>query len=97
MPAKLSEKIRPTVIAGLAKLVELVKKYAAPMYAPTAAGARCDRPVRARAKITRTRPTVATTSESQWAPVALCFVEMDSAASENIVLARIAPQMHPPV
>ena len=26
MPAKLSENIRPTVIAGLAKLVELVKK-----------------------------------------------------------------------
>ena len=31
MPAKVSEKIRPTVIAGLAKLVEDVKKYAAPI------------------------------------------------------------------
>ena len=31
MPAKVSENIRPTVIAGLAKLVEEVKKYAAPM------------------------------------------------------------------
>jgi hypothetical protein len=28
------------VMAGLAKLEELVKKYAAPMYAPTAAGVR---------------------------------------------------------
>ena len=31
MPAKESENIRPTVIAGLAKLAEEVKKYAAPM------------------------------------------------------------------
>ena len=31
MPAKVSENIRPTVIAGFAKLVEEVKKYAAPM------------------------------------------------------------------
>ena len=38
MPANVLENMRPTVIAGLAKLAELVKKYAAPMYAPTAAG-----------------------------------------------------------
>src|SRR5262249_31494404 len=31
IPAKVSENIRPTVIAGLAKLVEELKKYAAPM------------------------------------------------------------------
>ena len=31
IPAKVSENIRPMVIAGLAKLVEEVKKYAAPM------------------------------------------------------------------
>ena len=31
MPANVSENIRPTVIAGLAKLAEEVKKYAAPM------------------------------------------------------------------
>ncbi len=31
MPAKVSEKIRPTVTAGLAKDVELVNQYAAPM------------------------------------------------------------------
>jgi hypothetical protein len=31
MPAKVAENIRPAVIAGLAKLVEEVKKYAAPM------------------------------------------------------------------
>ena len=38
---------------------------------------------------------VATTSESQWGPEARCLVEMEMAASENITLARIAPQMHP--
>ena len=31
MPAKVSLNIRPRVMAGFAKLVELVKKYAAPM------------------------------------------------------------------
>ena len=31
MPAKVSENIRPTVTAGLAKEVELVNQYAAPM------------------------------------------------------------------
>ena len=36
IPANVSEKIRPTVTAGLANDVELVNQYAAPMYAPTA-------------------------------------------------------------
>jgi hypothetical protein len=31
IPAKVSENIRPVVMAGLAKLVDEVKKYAAPM------------------------------------------------------------------
>ena len=31
MPAKVSENIRPMVMAGLAKLVEKVNQYAAPM------------------------------------------------------------------
>ena len=31
IPAKVSKNIRPMVMAGLAKLVEDVKKYAAPM------------------------------------------------------------------
>jgi hypothetical protein len=53
IPAKVAENIRPTVMAGLARLVEDVKKYAAPMYAPTAAGAVMLRPDRASAKITK--------------------------------------------
>ena len=31
MPAKVAENIRPIVIAGLAKLVEAVNQYAAPI------------------------------------------------------------------
>jgi hypothetical protein len=37
-PAKVLENVRPTEIAGLAKLVELVKKYAAPMLGPDGGG-----------------------------------------------------------
>ena len=66
IPAKVSENIRPMVMAGLAKLVEDVKKHAAPMYAPTAAGAARLRPDRASAKITRIRPRVATTSDRKF-------------------------------
>ena len=65
------------------------------MYAPIAAGARWERLDRARAKITRIRPMVATTSDTQCGPEARCLVEIDTAASENITLARIAPPMHP--
>lgn len=34
MPAKVSLNVRPMVMAGLAKLVEEVNQYAAPMNAP---------------------------------------------------------------
>lgn len=37
IPAKVSEKMRPMVTAGLANEVELVNQYAAPIYAATAA------------------------------------------------------------
>lgn len=67
MPAKLLENILPTVIAGLAKLVELVKKYAAPMYEPTADAQSHPRPDRARVKMTKISPAVATTSENKCA------------------------------
>src|SRR6202020_189162 len=84
IPAKVSENIRPTVMAGLAKLVEDVKKYAAPMYAPTAAGADRLRAERARAKMTRIRPRVAITSDRKCAGVARCLAEMLIAAWANI-------------
>src|SRR5687767_14279145 len=46
IPADVSLNDLATVTAGLAKLVDAVKKYAAPMYDATAAGARPVRPVR---------------------------------------------------
>ena len=76
MPAKVSVKIRPMVTAGFANEVELVNQYAAPMYAPTAGAASAPRPVRARAKISRTSPAVATTSPSRCPPVTRCVVEI---------------------
>ena len=95
MPANVSENIRPMVIAGLAKLVEEVKKYAAPMYAPTAAGAARDRPDRASAKITTMSPRVAMTSDRKCAGVARCLVEMLTAGRANIRFASTAPPMQP--
>jgi hypothetical protein len=95
IPAKVLENIRPIVMAGLAKLVELVKKYAAPMYAPTAAAALRDRPLRAREKITSISPRVATTSERKCAGVDRWWVEMAIAALENIRLATTAPPTQP--
>ena len=97
MPANVSEKARPIVIAGLAKLVEEVKKYAAPMYAPTAGAARCERPVRTSAKITSTRPAVATTSARRCGQSARSFVLHAIAGAPNIMFARIAPPMHPTI
>ena len=91
----MSENIRPTLIAGLAKLAELVKKYAAPMYAPTAAGTTLVRRVRASEKITSKRPAVAITSENRCAGEARWCVEMLIAASENMPFATIAPRMQP--
>src|SRR5205823_3737259 len=85
------------LIAGLAKLAELVKKYAAPMYAPTAAAADPIRLVRASEKITNNSPKVATTSASRWAGLARWWVEMLTAASANIALASTAPSAHPAI
>ncbi len=83
------------VIAGFAKLVELVKKYAAPMYAPTAAGMTVARLVRASEKITSISPSVAIVSARKCAGVARWWVEMLIAALANMTFAVIAPRMHP--
>src|ERR1700677_3753942 len=87
--------MRPMLIAGFAKLVELVKKYAAPMYAPTAAGAVAPRLVRVSEKITSIRPSVATISAHTCALEARCLVEPATSACANIALATIAPVMQP--
>ena len=97
MPANVLEKMRPMLMAGFAKLVELVKKYAAPMYAPTAAGAAAPRRVRVSEKITSMRPSVATTSANRCAPEARCLVEIVTRACANIALATMAPVMQPAI
>src|SRR5690349_5067610 len=95
MPTKVSVNARPIVTAGLAKLVELVNQYAAPMYAPTAAGADDPRPERARAKTSNTRPAVATTSAShRFGPLRLVCDHV-TAGSPNIRSARTAPTIAP--
>src|SRR5690242_7404886 len=91
IPANVSENMRPTLIAGLAKLAELVKKYAAPMYAPTAAGPALERLVRTSEKIASSSPAVAMTSENRCAGEARWCEETLSAASANMPLALIAP------
>src|SRR4051812_36600914 len=95
IPASVFENIRPTVMAGLAKLMELVNQYAAPMYAPTAAGAVDARPVRASEKMTSSRPSVEMTSANRWAGLARWWVEMLIALSANMAPATVAPLMQP--
>jgi hypothetical protein len=62
---------------------------------PLTGGALRLRPERARAKITSSRPNVATISERKCAPLARCLVEMLMAALENITLATTAPPTQP--
>jgi hypothetical protein len=81
----------------LAKLVLLVNQYAAPMYAPTAAGATADRPDRARAKISRISPAVATTSPSHRWPADRALPEKSTAARPNIRFASTDPAIAPRV
>ena len=97
MPAKVFENVRAIVTAGLAKLVDDVNQYAAPMYAPTANGAADPRPERATPKIDEQQPAVATASASQSPPPDRVLVDHSTAGSENIRLARIAPAMPPAI
>jgi hypothetical protein len=97
MPAKVSEKILPTVTAGLAKDVLLVNQYAAPMYAPTAAADTAARPVRARVKISAISPAVATTSPTRWPVVLRSLVAISNTRRSNMMLARTAPTTPPTI
>jgi hypothetical protein len=95
IPANVFDSIRPMVIAGLAKLVEAVNQYVAPIQAPAAAGTLAARPDRVSAKMTRISPAVAMTSDSACAPDARCFTETDTADSPNIRFAATAPVTQP--
>ena len=54
-----------------------------------------DRPVRASAKITRSRPSVAMISDRKCAGLARCLAEMLTAARANIRFAMTAPAVQP--
>src|SRR5439155_25445761 len=95
MPANVSVNARPTVTAGFAKLVDDVKKYAAPMYAPTANGAALRRPDRTTPKITNSRPSVATTSPSQIPPDDRVVPDHVTASRPTITLATTQPTIAP--
>src|SRR4051812_47248287 len=87
MPANESVNMRPMVTAGLAKLVDDVNQYAAPMYAPTANGAALDRPVRTTPKITKSSPSVATISPSHRPPPERTSVDHSTPPRSNMRLA----------
>ena len=96
MPAKVSDSVRATVTAGLAKLVDDVNQYAPPIHAPTAKGTADPRPVRTQPWITNNSPTVAITSESHSAPEERSRCDRLIASSSNIRFASIVPT-HPPI
>ena len=95
IPAKVSEKVRATVTAGLAKLVDEVKKYAPAMYAATASATHCSLRDLTTPTITIKRPKVAMTSDNQISHPVRSFVDQLTASSSNIRLAAIAPDMAP--
>src|SRR4029450_6614861 len=95
MPANVSLNIRPMVTAGFANDVDDVNQYAAPMYAPTAAGATAARPLRTRAKTSKTNPVVATTSPSHSGAPLRCLVDSSIAGKLNIRLAKTEPATAP--
>src|SRR5436309_1105392 len=97
MPVNVFVKVRATVTAGFAKLVDDVNQYAAPIYAPTANGATDDRPDRAMPNTTSTSPAVATISPNHSPPPERVLVDHSTAGSEYMRLASIAPQLPPEI
>ena len=95
MPAKESETVRATVTAGLAKLVDEVKKYAPAMYAATANAIHCSLWDLTTPIITIKRPKVAMASDNQISHPVRSFVDQLTMSSSNIRLAAIAPDAAP--
>src|SRR5437763_2160769 len=97
MPVNVFVKVRATVTAGFAKLVDDVNQYAAPIYAPTSNGATDDRPDRAMPNTTSTSPAVATISPNHSPPPERVLVDHSTAGSEYMRLTSIAPQIPPEI
>ena len=83
------------VTAGLAKDVEEVNQYAAPIHAPTDQAACCIRPVRASVTISSSSPAVATASPSSTGPPPRRVPDTASAGTPNIASASAAPPIAP--
>src|SRR5687768_5709160 len=91
IPAKLSENMRPNAAVGLAKEVDAVNQYAAPIQAATAAATR----EAAARSTTSSRPAVATTSASHSPGPLRTLVENCRIGSANIACVSHAPQAAP--
>src|SRR2546423_15513166 len=97
IPAKVLLRVRPMVTAGLAKLVDEVNQYAAPMYPATANGAADARPERTTPRMTMSRPNVATTSPTHSPLVDRAWVERLMGSRSNMMLAITAPTQPPAI
>jgi hypothetical protein len=95
MPVNVSERTRATVTAGLAKLVDDVKKCALPMNAPMANAAAPGLDERSTPNATRIKPEVATTSPSKRPPPGRLSCDSSTAGSENMRFAMAAPAIAP--
>lgn len=83
--------MRPKAAAGLAKEVEEVNQYAAPIYVATIAATRDD----GARRITSSRPAVATASASSWPKPCRGLSENCNTDRSNIAFASQPPQAAP--
>src|SRR6187397_2390000 len=94
MPAKVSDKERPTLIAGFAKDVDAVNQYAPAIQAGTRHAASL---MDGEVKAISTRPAVATNSASHCAPPVRTCVDACISGSSNIAFASTAPAQQPAI
>ena len=90
------DKDRPIAAAGLAKLVDDVKKYAPPIQIPPAKVTTVARAVRTQPWMTRSSPMVASTSENHSAPGERTPVERTT-GGESMTFAQMAPRQPPTI
>ena len=90
-----AEKDRAKVIAGLAKLVETVEKYAEPIHAGTRYAIALLRPCSMDKRMMSNKTAVAINSPRKLALVARLIVDKTATSLVNIRLARIVPETPP--
>ena len=81
IPANVSERVRPRVIAGFANEVEAVNQYAAPIHADTRHAAAV---TPGALNAMKTRPAVAITSDNHWPPPVRGWLDAWSRGSSNM-------------